>query len=147
MEEIEYWRVIAGWPYRVSNLGRVQSFRGTVLAGSTDKKGYRRVCLQHQTKKINRPVHRLVAEAFLPNPENKSQVHHKDHNPRNNRLDNLEWCTPQENISYSVEARRYRKTYIMGIPRDIFAARMARSLCIEESAVQRALSRINTTIY
>jgi hypothetical protein len=67
-----------------------------------DENGYTRVGIQvgsYNQKK--RAVHRLVAETYLPNPNNYSDVHHKDHNPRNNHLSNLEWCPHKKNCEYS----------------------------------------------
>lgn len=77
--------------YYISNRGRVLSlcnndYRFLKADFST---GYKRVKINGE----NRLIHRLVAEAFLPNPERKEEVHHKDKNPRNNRVENLVWLT------------------------------------------------------
>ena len=84
--------------YKVSNYGRVMQWRKRlVLKQSTNKDGYKCVRLAGQTYR----VHRLVAMAFIPNPENKPQVNHIDGNKQNNNLNNLEWVTNQENVQHA----------------------------------------------
>lgn len=111
---IEDWRDVKGYEgyYQVSNLGNVRSLDGMIeqrngvprkrighiLQGCVSNKGYRRV-LFHDHKKY--AVHRLVAEAFVPNPTHFPIVNHKDENKLNNRSDNLEWCDHFYNLSYS----------------------------------------------
>lgn len=83
--------------YQVSDSGLVRNSRtGRVLKFSTVN-GYHRVCLCQNGKMTNLYVHRLVASAFIPNPENKSEVNHIDGNKTNNSVANLEWATRIEN--------------------------------------------------
>lgn len=66
-----------------------------------NNKGYLFVCAKERGRRKNLLIHRLVAEAFIPNPENKPEVNHKDGNPHNNRVDNLEWVTSSENRKHA----------------------------------------------
>lgn len=102
----EVWKDIEGYEglYQVSNLGRVKSFvksRSKIKSLSNDKDGYLLCVLHKFNKKRTFKVHRLVAMSFIPNPENKSQVNHKDGNKHNNIVDNLEWVTPVENMYHA----------------------------------------------
>jgi hypothetical protein len=119
MEEI--WKDIQGYEglYQVSNLGRIKSLGRTikrigpkgkifdrtypekVLKYGKDKKGYYRTVLSLDGINTTVKVHRIVAQTFIPNPENKPQVNHIDGNKTNNRIDNLEWCNNQENQDHS----------------------------------------------
>lgn len=103
--------------YMVSNLGRVKTLdrwrncplnkkikylrKGKILKQMKDKSGYLLVSLYKNKKARRWLVHRLVAETFIPNSENKPQVNHKDGNKQNNNVENLEWCTPQENTIHA----------------------------------------------
>lgn len=108
--KIEIWKPVKGFEeiYEVSNLGRVRCIsnhvakyrRGYIKSQCPQSNGkYMTVSLWDREKNMSRPyrVHRLVAEAFIPNPENKEQVNHKDKNTFNNNVDNLEWVTCSEN--------------------------------------------------
>ena len=107
MEEI--WKSIEGYEnYSVSNLGNVINITtGKILKQHDNGKGYLHVALynkQHEGRTIM--VHRLVAKAFVPNPENLPQVNHIDECKRNNCADNLEWITSEDNINHGTHNER-----------------------------------------
>ena len=115
---MEIWKDINGFEgiYQISNLGRLKSLARTadfvngaiiqrkeriLVAGVIGReRNYLGVALSKNKKQKTYPVHRLVANAFIPNPENKPQVNHIDSNPSNNHVDNLEWVTERENQSH-----------------------------------------------
>lgn len=96
----EIWKPIPGYDYEVSNLGRVKNSRGKLLKGNVTKLGYVKVGLWISQKAKTVMVHRLVAEAFIENPENKPFVNHKNLNKTHNTVWNLEWVTPSENMKH-----------------------------------------------
>ena len=109
---IEIWKDIPEYEglYQVSNLGNIRSFylKNGRLSQKTkpiklkkDRYGYLKLTLCKNKKYKYVTIHRLVAEAFIPNPENKLQVNHKDGNKFNNQVSNLEWCTCIENIHHA----------------------------------------------
>lgn len=117
----ETWRDVPGYEglYQVSNQGNVRSvdrlvidtnrkrlYKGKQLNPILDRKGYKFVILSRQGRLKNMKVHRLVAMAFIPNPENYPEINHKDENKVNNFVENLEWCTTQYNTSYGTRAAR-----------------------------------------
>ena len=119
--EKEIWKDIPDFEglYQVSDKGRVRSLDRKVWNGGKgvfyslkgkvikqfNNRGYRYVPLSKNGKPTNVSVHRLVAEAFLPNSEKLTHVNHKDENKKNNRLENLEWCTPKYNTYYGKKTR------------------------------------------
>lgn len=110
MEEI--WRDIEGFEglYQVSNLGRVKRVTtGRVLKGCKDKDGYLRVKLCKNNVGCYKLIHRLVAQAFIPNHENKPQVNHIDEDKTNNMVSNLEWMTAKENSNHGTRNERTSK--------------------------------------
>lgn len=106
---IEVWKDVVGFEglYKVSNLGNVVSARrnyknGVKYLTPFDNGGYLRVTFVVNEKRSNHLVHRLVAEAFIPNPDNKDSVNHIDGCKTNNRLENLEWVTRSENTIHAI---------------------------------------------
>ena len=108
----EVWKDIEGYEglYQVSTLGRVKNSRsGRILKGGKHKAGYHQVILCKNGKVKYYLVHRLVAQAFIPNPQNKPQVNHIDEDKENNYVENLEWVTIKENLNYGTRNLRASK--------------------------------------
>lgn len=122
---MEIWKPIKGYEelYQVSNKGRVKSLdryighrfegklrkhKGRVLKPSLWS-GYRIVNLVKDKKRKTFQIHRLVAQAFLKNPDKLPVVHHKDSNTLNNTVENLQWCTTRENVFFAKDNMKKRK--------------------------------------
>lgn len=111
MKEEEIWKDIRGFPnYEISNKGRVRSWNNNRYGRGENFKflkpglsgdNYFTVSLRKNNKGNTKYIHRLVAEAFIPNPDNKPEVNHKDGNKKNNILTNLEWSTYSENLNHA----------------------------------------------
>lgn len=115
---VEEWKPVVNFEklYEVSNLGNVRSLqyhgkkRIKIMSLSSDKLGYKLVKLRDWNNNIvgSYKVHRLVAQAFIPNPDNKEQVDHIDTNPSNNIVSNLRWATPLENQNNPITLSRLK---------------------------------------
>lgn len=131
--EGEVWKDIADYEglYRVSSCGRVKSLERHVerKSGKTMfvkericrpymNKGYLYVRLSKDGVQPNKKVHRLVAEAFIPNTNNYPDVNHKDEVPSNNIVSNIEWCTKEYNFTYGTRLKRMKETWrkVYGVP-------------------------------
>ena len=121
---IEIWKDIKGYEglYQVSNLGRVKSLpkyhktksgyfsKERIIKTIRNDRGYLMVGLSKDWKKKKVFVHRLVAEAFIPNPNNYTQINHINEQEKdNNNVDNLEWCTCKYNCNYGTRNKRIRE--------------------------------------
>ena len=127
----EIWKPVKGYEglYQVSNLARVRSLdrsrtvrdayggymtrtdKGKIVSQTDNGHGYLIVQLRKDGHRKNHYVHRVVAEAFCNNPEDKPDVNHKDYNIKNNLPENLEWVTTKENICYSKHRMRHPKEH------------------------------------
>ena len=119
MTESEIWKDVAEYEgfYKVSDKGNIYSVErrnsrgygrgGRILKPKYDGKGYPQVNLHKNGKSKTTTVHRLVAEAFIPNPESLPQVNHIDEVKDNNNVENLEWCDSKYNINYGTRSERY----------------------------------------
>lgn len=118
---MEEWKTVPNTEgrYEVSTFGRLRTngWKGTnqirVMKPAKDANGYLRTMIKINGRLKTVKIHRLVAEVFIPNPENKPQVNHIDFNRSNNAVSNLEWCTFKENIQHSIDAKRFKWNGVM----------------------------------
>lgn len=123
----EKWKDVVGYEgyYQISNFGRIKSLNRNEtningisrrLKGSLKNSfmscGYVLVTLSKNCENKSHTIHRLVAEAFIPNPDNLDEVNHKDRNKRNNFLSNLEWCTSRENTHHARKRMTSSSKYV-----------------------------------
>lgn len=108
---IEIWKDIIDYPnYQVSNLGNVKNIKTNKILKPFSTAGeYLKVSLSKNGKARQFFIHRLVATAFIPNPNNYLYINHKDENPKNNVVNNLEWCTMTYNNTYGHRLEKVRK--------------------------------------
>ena len=108
MSEVETFVEIEGFEkYEVSNLGRVRNIKsGRILKPHLNHNGYLKHHLYKHNKLKELFLHRIIAIAFIDNPEEKPQVNHIDENKLNNDLSNLEWCTVRENLIHGTRTKR-----------------------------------------
>ena len=93
--------------YKITENGEVWSdYSNKFLKPTLNNRGYLSVDLCEKGQRVHKTVHRLVAEAFIPNPNNLPMVHHKDENKTNNQVDNLEWCDAKYNRNYGENQRQ-----------------------------------------
>jgi len=106
---MEIWRNIDGFngKYQISSWGNVRNAEtGKILKPYTNSKGYLKIGLSDGKKCVKKRINRLVAMAFIENPDNLPQVNHKDGNKQNNSFSNLEWVTNDQNNEHAVMMRR-----------------------------------------
>ncbi len=108
MSEVETFVKIDGFEeYEVSNLGKVRNMKnGRILKPYLNQSGYLRHCLCENNKRKYLFLHKIIATAFIDNPEEKPCVNHIDENKLNNDLSNLEWCTVKENNIHGTRMKR-----------------------------------------
>lgn len=110
---MELWKPILDFErYEVSSLGRIRNIETGRDIKSRNREGYRAVGLSKDGKKKSFNIHRLVAQAFIPNPNNSPAVNHIDGNRANNHVSNLEWCSIKEN-NYHTFTNLYSKFLVI----------------------------------
>lgn len=122
----EIWKKIEGWggAYEISNYGRVKScmrlvrqkngrvrkYKEKIMRCFLTPLNYVRLSLEKNGIKRKFSVHQLVGKAFIDNPKRYKQINHKDENPQNNTVDNLEWCNAKYNLNYGTRIKRFIQT-------------------------------------
>lgn len=142
----EIWKPITEFPtYEVSNYSRVRNKYGKIFRQFEGKKGYLRVTLKSEGKQIWRTSHRLAAIEFIPNPDNKEQINHKDGNKLNNHIDNLEWATQSENQlhRFNVLGIRHKKGSDSPIAKPVNQYDLNGNLICEFGSLEEASKKTN----
>lgn len=121
--------------YAVTSCGKVWSYkRKKFLKPYKEHTGYLRVDLMKDGVKKHHKIHRFVAKAYIPNPENLKQVNHKDENKQNNSVNNLEWCTNDYNAHYGTKNER------IGIANKNHPNLSKKVICVETNQVFESIS-------
>lgn len=156
---MEIWKDIAGYEgYQVSNLGTVKSLereckgnkgctfirKGKVLSPKTHKNGYLIVGLCKDSKMKMYYIHRLVAEAFIQNPNNYPIINHKDENKQNNYIENLEWCDKSYNALYGSCPQRKRDKIKGKKSKRVYTYKPI--LCIETGVVYKSAKELSVIL-
>ena len=129
--------------YYINEKGDIKGKRVKLLKPALDKDGYLIVSMYRNGKRTVSKVHILVAETFLPNPNNLTEVNHKDEDKTNPHLDNLEWCTSQYNIEYSMA-----KNFLLLSPEDkVVPVFNLRKFCREQGLDQGHMSGVTSGRY
>lgn len=138
----EKWLPVVGYEgrYFVSSVGRVKNSYGKMLRADTRlKTGYKYVILRNGTSGFHANIHRLVAMAFIPNPDNLPIINHKNENRADNRVENLEWCTYEHNLRVSA---KFQDSFCSIIQKDKSGQIVGRYASIREAA--RAIGKPNS---
>ena len=112
---MEIWKEIPGYEglYEVSNTGMIRSLRyNKIMIPNTNRCGYEYINLCKDGIIKTKTIHRLVAQVFIPNPDNLPIVNHKDEDKTNNNADNLEWCNQKYNVNYGMSQEKRKCTKI-----------------------------------
>lgn len=155
----EYWKPIEGYEgfYEVSNYGRIKSLidcngkpRELILKPCYNKLRYASVFLCKHGYMKRKQIHRIVAQAFIPNPLNYPIINHKDENPSNNKADNLEWCTQKYNINYGNRNAKclnsLKNSKTVKTPRKLLCFSLSDEFICEYDSIHEAARAINGSI-
>lgn len=159
MFEKEIWKPISGYEglYEVSSYGRVRSvsrivkcrgigmrkLKGKMRPAQKRGNGYLFVSLCKNRKHKMHSIHRLVAEAFIPNPDNLPYVNHKDETKTNNNVDNLEWCTASYNATYGTSKLRASDKRAKPVAIIMYGREIARFRCARDAEHLTGINHCN----
>jgi len=153
--ENEVWETYPEFNFiQDSNLGRIRTVdryvkskqdskrlvKGRVLKQQLRKDGRLEVCFSVNGKGVHRQVHRVVARTFIPNPNNWPEINHKDCDPKNNRAENLEWCTHEQNINYR---EKYGTSAAEALGRPLFAISLETQETLQFESQHEASRQLN----
>ena len=156
----EVWKPIEGFEglYQISNFGKVKSLdrkvinnrtfqliKGKILKPCNNGNNYLYIglCKNGKIKRI--AIHKLVAQAFIPNPNNLPQVNHKDENKLNNCVENLEWCTPNYNANYGNRNKKMKKMIIEKYAKKVVQYDINKNYITEYDSIEETARKNNVT--